>query len=178
MSKAALLPSGQDVGWAWAVPCVPSEIRAHLCGGSEWSASLFLTPVLSFNPESLLDWTFWVLLPHFSLSFPKGGKNPMWYIAGTQSLVEVQMHCGAQRGDAVRGYSRHQPGHPSMSELLHKHCVSCSQLHFWDLMFLGCIWICESSVQLLGCRACLTLVGFTVCSTLSAYVMGAAVGHV
>lgn len=63
-------------------------------------------------------------------------------------------------------------GHPSMSELLHRHHVSCSQLHSRGLMLLSCTWICESSVQLLDCRACLTLVGFTVCPTLSAYVMG------
>lgn len=97
MSKAALLPSGQDVGWAWAVPCVPSEIRAHLCGGSEWSASLFLTPVVSFNPESLLDWTFRVLLPHFFEFSQRGKKSHVTYSRYTES-------CGS--ADALRGTKR------------------------------------------------------------------------
>lgn len=167
MRKAALLPSGQDVGWARAVPCVPSEIWMCLCG-SEWFASLFVTPTVSFNPESLLDWTFRVLLSHFTLRGKK--KTCVTCSRYRESCGSADTLQGTERWCST--WAQQALGHPSMSELLHRHHVSCSQLHSRGLMLLSCTWICESSVQLLDCRACLTLVGFTVCPTLSAYVMG------
>lgn len=108
MSKAAIFPTGKGSGWAWAGTRSLQHVSAP-----EWLwviCQAFCGTRIFFQPESLLTQNLWVIFDHISLwdflertrqKSPCGGSRYAEHL----KLVEVQMHCTVQRGDAVLGHS-------------------------------------------------------------------------
>lgn len=108
MSKAAIFPTGKGSGWAWAGTRSLRHVSAPV-----WLRVIcqaFCDTRIFFQPEPLLTRNLWVIFDHISLwdflertrqKFPCGGSRYAQHL----KLVEVQMHCTVQRGDAVLGRS-------------------------------------------------------------------------